>query len=87
MMQTNNEQQVLVRPATNEDVSFLARIVLDSARSHMPRGFYDVMLPDASDETILGMLQEWIATPVGGYLDWSNFLIAEVDGQPAAGQA
>ncbi len=77
---------VLVRPATEDDLHFLARLVLCASRSHMAIGFYDVMLPNASEEDILAILRQWIATPVGGYLDWSNFVIAEVDGQPAAGK-
>lgn len=75
-----------VRPATSEDAPFLAHVMLLAARSHLVRGLWDVAL-EASEEDCLRYLTEIALTNVKSWAHYSRFIIAEVDGQAAAGLA
>jgi ribosomal protein S18 acetylase RimI-like enzyme len=74
-----------MRWATVEDVPFLVEVVMLSSRSHVARGAWDVVFPDdALRERFLGRL---LGAATRCWCHWSNFLLAEVDGRPAAALA
>lgn len=39
--------EFVIRPARQDDASLLAWAVIEAARSHRPRGFWDLWVPDA----------------------------------------
>jgi ribosomal protein S18 acetylase RimI-like enzyme len=72
-----------IRPARTDDVSFIARNILASQRGLLPRGWFDIAL--GWDEPQCLAFVERIAT--AQHSSWwhvSQFIIAEVDGKPAA---
>ena len=72
-----------IRPARPEDASFIARNILSSQRGPRPRGWFDIAL--GWDEPRCLAFVERIAT--ARQQSWwhvSQFIIAEVDGNPAA---
>jgi ribosomal protein S18 acetylase RimI-like enzyme len=72
-----------IRPATVDDVSFIAWVQQEASRSHLPFGFWDLALP-GSDEYRLGVMSRIASTQPGSFAHWSHFLVAEVAGEPAA---
>lgn len=77
-------ETIKIVPARAEHASFVAWVMMSAARSHMPKGIWDFVA--GPDETrILRFLTGLASTPQphGGH--YSQFLIAEVDGPPAAG--
>jgi ribosomal protein S18 acetylase RimI-like enzyme len=81
--------EVAIRRARPEDAAFLAWAVLASARSHCPRGFWDLFLPDrveerdAEDER-LAFARDLLLSREPSWWHWSRFWIAERERQPAA---
>jgi ribosomal protein S18 acetylase RimI-like enzyme len=75
---------VHTRPARKEDADFLARVLLLAARSHLERGFWDITLGSPED-ACLAYLTRLAATSTRTWAHYSSFLVAEVDGRPAAG--
>jgi len=74
---------VHIRPARADDLDFLVEVVILAARSHLQRGVWDIMFAD--DEVLARRIVRSIL--VGERPSWcrrENFLVAEVDGQPAA---
>src|SRR5258708_29906102 len=72
-----------IRPASPEDSGFIARIILSAQRGPRPRGWFDITL--GWDEPRCLAFVERIAT--ARQISWwhvSQFIIAEVDGVPAA---
>jgi ribosomal protein S18 acetylase RimI-like enzyme len=72
-----------IRRARPDDAAFLAWVVIASARSHLPRGFWDLFVPESEPE------REAFATSLllaekPSWWHWSLFWIAERDGRPAA---
>ena len=72
-----------IRPAGLNDADFIARTILAAQRGHVPRGWFDIALawPEPRCLAFLGRIataqsQSW----------WhvSQFIIADVEGQPAA---
>lgn len=77
-------ETITIGPAREEHASFVAWVMMAAARSHMPKGIWDFVAgPDES--RILRLLTGLASTPQphGGH--YSQFLIAEVEGTPAAG--
>ena len=74
----------VIRPATRDDVPFVAWVQQEASRSHLPFGFWDIAFP-GPDEYRLRLIEAVCAADARSFCHWSNFLIAEVDGQPAAG--
>jgi translation initiation factor 4G len=72
-----------VRPASTEDARFLGWTILAAGRAHLPRGWYDIALglPEAGCLEVLSTL---VLTHTPSFWNYSNFLVAEVDGEPAA---
>jgi ribosomal protein S18 acetylase RimI-like enzyme len=77
---------VTTRPARPGDIAFLASVMLASSRSHLPRGAWDLML-DAPDDVCLEFLSRMASAEPATFCHWRAFLIAEVDGEPAAALA
>jgi translation initiation factor 4G len=77
---------VKTRPARVGDVAFLASVMLAASRSHLPRGAWDLML-DAPDEVCLEFLSRMASAEPATFCHWSAFVVAEVDGEPAAALA
>ena len=73
-----------IRPARYEDAAFLAQVMLLAARSHLERGFWDITLAGSETER-LGYLERLARTSTPSWAHYTHFLVAEVDGQPAAG--
>jgi hypothetical protein len=80
------KEEVRVRRAVKEDSLLLAWAVLESTRGHQARGFMDVRFSFLErDEDILRVLQQMVEDDAPTCVRWDSFLIAELDGQPAAG--
>lgn len=72
-----------IRAATVEDADFLAWVIQAAARSHVEIGVWDLIFP-GEDAQRLDHLARLLRTEQAHYLHWSRFLVAEVEGQPAA---
>lgn len=71
--------------ATKEEhIPFIAWVQLTAARSHLPRSIFDIYI-ESTDEETLRFIETLATTKVWHYGSVQNFLIAEVDGTPAAG--
>jgi translation initiation factor 4G len=73
-----------IRPATPADVPFLAWVILAASRSHLPLGAWDHFLA-SPERDVLRFLTRMVAQPTPSFCRWEGFLVAEVDGVPAAG--
>ena len=72
-----------IRSAAAEDAGFIARIIRSAQRGPLPRGWFDIAL--GWDEPRCLAFVERIAT--ARQISWwhvSQFIVAEVDGTPAA---
>jgi ribosomal protein S18 acetylase RimI-like enzyme len=72
-----------IRPAELGDAPFIAWVELQAARSHLPRGFWDIWLQRPEKEC-LGFLEQLAQTPTRGWFHYSAFMVAEVDGHLAS---
>jgi len=72
-----------IRAATEADASFLAWVMLAASRSHLPRGAWDLHV-DGPDARVLAFLERMASQPIPSFCRWEGFLVAEVDGRPAA---
>lgn len=72
-----------IRPAREHDADFLAWAILIAARSHLAKGWFDIVLegPEASR---LDYLRRLTLTPTRSWWHFSRFLVAEQDGIPVA---
>ncbi len=69
--------------AAPEHAPFLAWVCLTAFRSHLERGFWDFMI-DGDETCILNYLRALVTTEQRHWSHYSTFLVAEVDGRPAA---
>jgi len=74
---------VNIRPATPNDSRFISWVMMSAARSHVPRGIWEIMIDGTEEETI-DYLEIVATTEVVHLFHQSIFIIAEVDGVPAA---
>lgn len=72
-----------VVPAGPQHAKFLAWVSLAAARSHVPRGFWDFYL-DGSEDEMLHYIERLANTSKPHLFHHSAFLVAEVNGRPAA---
>jgi translation initiation factor 4G len=72
-----------IRPAVIDDAPFLAWVQQEASRSHLPFGFWDLAFP-GPDEYRLRIVERICRAEATSFAHWSRFLIAEVDGEPAA---
>lgn len=74
---------ITIRPARAEDADFIANTILLSQRGPLPRGWCDVLLARPEDEVLAFIRQLVLARTISWY-HASQFLVAELDGLPAA---
>lgn len=72
-----------IRAACADDAAFLAWVMLAASRSHVPRGAWDLHV-DGPDARVLAFLERMAVQPEPSFCGWRRFLVAEVDGTPAA---
>lgn len=73
-----------IRPATAADAPFVAWVMLAASRSHLARAAWDFYV-DGPDARVLGFLERMATQPEPSFCRHERFLVAEVDGVPAAG--
>ena len=72
-----------IRPARPDDAAFIARITLAAQRGPLPRGWIDIALDLGEAECLAFMARLAVASHRSWY-HVAHFLVAEVDGAPAA---
>jgi GNAT superfamily N-acetyltransferase len=75
--------QVSIRAAEPRDAEFVAWVVQTAARSHVEKGWFDIALNRPENEC-LEFLRRLALAETRSWWHYSLFLIAEVDGVPAA---
>jgi translation initiation factor 4G len=75
---------IRIRPATVADSPFVAWVMLAASRSHLPLGAWDFFV-DGPAARVLAFLERMATQAEASFCRWERFLIAEVDGTPAAG--
>ena len=73
-----------IRPATAADADFVAWTILTASRSQLALGAWDHYLA-ADEPAVLAYLRRMVTQDVRSFCRWEGFLVAEVDGVPAAG--
>jgi ribosomal protein S18 acetylase RimI-like enzyme len=73
----------LIRRARPEDAGFIARNILSAQRGHLPRGWFDIAL-DRPDAECLAFVEQIATAQAQSWWHTSKFIIAEIDGKPAA---
>jgi len=74
---------IRIRTARPEDAPLLAWVMLAAGRSHMERGIWDVIISQPEDKCLAFLELLAVAEP-HNMCHCSEFLVAEVDGKPAA---
>jgi hypothetical protein len=77
------ESRVRIVETRPEHVPFVAWVELAAARSHLPRGAWDLYIDGTEAET-LRFLEALVSTETWHWGHYRNFIVAEVDGTPAA---
>src|SRR6266508_5195769 len=72
-----------IRPARPEDAKFIARNILSSQRGPLPRGWFDIAL-GRGEPQCLDFVERIAVAPTPSWWHVSQFIIAEVEGKPAA---
>jgi GNAT superfamily N-acetyltransferase len=72
-----------IRPARPEDAGFVARNILSSQRGPLPRGWFDIAL-DWPEPQCLAFVERVATASRQSWWHVSQFIIAEVEGEPAA---
>ncbi|MCC8967002.1 GNAT family N-acetyltransferase [Bradyrhizobium sp. Pear76] len=72
-----------IRPARSDDAGFIARVVLAAQRGPLPRGWFDIAL-DRPEPECLAFMTRLAVARVRSWYHVAHFLVAEVDGVPAA---
>ncbi|KRR24795.1 acetyltransferase [Bradyrhizobium lablabi] len=75
--------QPAIRPARNDDAGFIARNILASQRGPLPRGWFDITL-GWSEPECLAFVERIATAKQPSWWHVSQFIIAEVEGTPAA---
>ena len=72
-----------IRPARPEDASFIAQNILASQRGPLPRGWFDIAL-GWDEPQCLDFVERIATAQQSSWWHVSQFIIAEVEGKPAA---
>jgi GNAT superfamily N-acetyltransferase len=72
-----------IRPGRPDDADFIARTILLAQRGPRPRGWFDIALAQDEPEVLDFIRKLAVAKPRSWY-QASQFLVAEVEGRPAA---
>jgi ribosomal protein S18 acetylase RimI-like enzyme len=75
--------EIEIVEAQSKHAQFIAWVILTAFRSHLEQGFWDFLRP-GKDEELLRYLEALTTTKATHWVNLSLFLIAEVDGKPAA---
>jgi len=75
--------QPTIRPACSNDAGFIARNILSAQRGPLPRGWFDIAL-DRPEPQCLVFMERLATAHRRSWWHVSQFLLAEVDGTPAA---
>jgi GNAT superfamily N-acetyltransferase len=73
--------QLRIRQADVEDSAFLAEVMLLASRSHLSRGFWDLVV---AEEVLLDFLELLTLIDSASFCHYSNFLLGETEEGPAA---
>lgn len=74
---------ITIRAATRSDAPFLAWAMLTAARSHLERGWFDIVL-DRPQAFCLAFLERLAVTEARSWWHWSRFHVAEISREPVA---
>lgn len=74
---------VIVRPATEDDAAFLGYACVMSARSQLPRGWFEIVL-QRDEAFCLEFAKHLTLAKARSWWHWSLFEVAEVDGVVAS---
>jgi len=74
---------VTIRRARTDDAKFIARVILAAQRGHVPRGWFDIAL-DWPEPRCLAFMERIATAQTQSWWHVSQFILAEVDGEPAA---
>ncbi len=80
------DREVRIRRAQETDIPFIAWVMLEAAHSGHEIGLWEVMIPDNEKEK-LQFIQELAQASSKSLCHYSNFLLAEVEGEPVAALA
>jgi len=72
-----------IRPARPDDAGFIARVTLAAQRGPLPRGWIDIAL-DRDEAECLAFMARLAVARTRSWYHVAHFLVAEVDGWPAA---
>jgi ribosomal protein S18 acetylase RimI-like enzyme len=72
-----------IRPAIRDDAEFLAWVMLAASRAHLRRGVWDLII-GADEAGCLDYLRRLAVAEPRSLCHYQSFLVAQVDGQPAA---
>jgi ribosomal protein S18 acetylase RimI-like enzyme len=75
---------VVIRPASQDDAAFLAYACVMSARSQLPRGWFEIVL-QRDEAFCLEFAKHLTLANARSWWHWSLFQVAEVDGVVASG--
>lgn len=78
------ETEVRIVEARAEHAPFVAWVILTAFRSQLERGFWDFMLADEDESGMLHYLEALTTTKQLHWAHHSAFIVAEVNGTPAA---
>lgn len=78
------ETEVQIVEATPEHAPFVAWVTLTAFRSHLEKGFWDFMLEEKDEAGKLHYLEALATTEQLHWAHYSPFIVAEVNGTPAA---
>lgn len=78
------QTEVTIVSATREHVPFVAWVMMAAGRSHLPIGFFD-FLAGGDEANVLRYCETLATTEQLHFAHYTTFLVAEVNGVPAAG--
>ena len=81
-MAVNGGDMETIRPAEPRDADFLAWVILAATRSHVAKGWFDIVLARPEPQC-LEYLKRLAVTPARSWWHYSRFHVAEVDGNKA----
>ena len=73
-----------IRQARIDDAKFVAQTIFAAQRGHVPRGWFDIAL-DWPEPRCLAFVERIATAPQQSWWHVTQFIIAEVEGEPAAG--
>ena len=73
-----------IRRARIDDAKFIARTILSAQRGHVSRGWFDIAL-DWPEPRCLAFVERLATAQSQSWWHVSQFILAEVEGEPAAG--